>query len=765
MTHDGNAIDIVYRIPCGATKTAISIDIQAYLNSNNDAIDIQVYDQIGLDWETLDTLVGINGSTLTEKTLRVFNKHTGVFGGAYAGQIFVRFVCTAQSAPNLFTATLSADAIGADAATSYELGRLWINTNATTNTNTEPGIDGRASNPVTTVAALDILKTKTGIQDTHVINGSSLVLESDSSNQSFFGDGWTLGLGGQECSGLYIVGATVSGIGTAATGKMHFEGCDITTASVQSGQFDFCVFYNTLTMTLAGNYKFLNCHSGIEGPGAPEFTKTAGQTILSAWRKWSDSLTVSGVESGDTMTINGTLGAITLTGADGTAEIRGTYKSITDSRTGSPSLNTDGAVKGADVADILVDTAEIGVAGAGLTEVELSATGLDSIVSTSTGMIEISKAVWDRILSKANHNIGLSAGKLVRQEAAVIVTDGTAQAGSINTITLAAGESAVDEQFFDQLIYIEDGTGVGQSHHILKYVGATKVATIDGNWVIAPDATSDYIIYNFSAHEWADAGVLVAATSTTVTLNGGASTVDDYYRDMLVYMASGTGSGQAMRIKSYVGATKVATLARAWGTTPDATTGYIVLPQVSPDNESIALTLEDTNEIQGKLPTNEIMGSSTKADKDDEIDSIVSTLGVAGAGLTDLGGMSTSMKAEVNAECDTALTDYDGPTNAEMEARTPTAAQLAYVVSNSADGVPVTFSGGTTTTAVIATVDGVAASTLPNDALNGRILIFPSTGTLKNQATDITDWDQGTSTATITAVTTAVTSSHTANMK
>ena len=45
-------------------------------------------------------------------------------------------------------------------------------------------------------------------------------------------------------------------------------------------------------------------------------------------------------------------------------------------------------------------------------------------------------------------------------------------------------------------------------------------------------------------------------------------------------------------------------------------------------------------------------------------------IGTAGAGLTDLGGMSTAMKAEVNAECDTALTDYDAPTNTEMNART-----------------------------------------------------------------------------------------------
>lgn len=42
-------------------------------------------------------------------------------------------------------------------------------------------------------------------------------------------------------------------------------------------------------------------------------------------------------------------------------------------------------------------------------------------------------------------------------------------------------------------------------------------------------------------------------------------------------------------------------------------------------------------------------------------------IGALGAGLTDLGGMSTGMKGEVNAEADTALSDYDPPTKTEMD--------------------------------------------------------------------------------------------------
>ena len=44
----------------------------------------------------------------------------------------------------------------------------------------------------------------------------------------------------------------------------------------------------------------------------------------------------------------------------------------------------------------------------------LAATGLDAISQASTGMIEIAKAVWDRLLTGATHNIMNSAGRRVR---------------------------------------------------------------------------------------------------------------------------------------------------------------------------------------------------------------------------------------------------------------------------------------------------------------------------------------------------------------
>tara|TARA_Y100000593_G_scaffold77412_1_gene143356 strand:+ start:2492 stop:4228 length:1737 start_codon:yes stop_codon:yes gene_type:complete len=72
-------------------------------------------------------------------------------------------------------------------------------------------------------------------------------------------------------------------------------------------------------------------------------------------------------------------------------------------------------------------------------------------------------------------------------------------------------------------------------------------------------------------------------------------------------------------------------------------------------------------------------------------DGIATTLGTAGAGLTDLGGMSTAMKAEVNAEVDTALGDYDAPTKAEMDAKFSTTDGLITTVDGVADGIATTL--------------------------------------------------------------------------
>lgn len=72
------------------------------------------------------------------------------------------------------------------------------------------------------------------------------------------------------------------------------------------------------------------------------------------------------------------------------------------------------------------------------------------------------------------------------------VHNGTAQAGGNNTITLASGASAVNDFYNGMKVRLDGGTGDGQIRTITDYVGSTKVATVDSNWSVNPDATSTY---------------------------------------------------------------------------------------------------------------------------------------------------------------------------------------------------------------------------------------------------------------------------------
>jgi hypothetical protein len=104
------------------------------------------------------------------------------------------------------------------------------------------------------------------------------------------------------------------------------------------------------------------------------------------------------------------------------------------------------------------------------------------------------------------------------------------------------------------------------------------------------------------------------------------------------------------------------------------------------------------------------------------------------------------------AQVATALANYDGPTNAEMEARTLTASSIAKLTAHLL-GV-LTFvldAGSTTTTLVLLSVNGTTASAV-DDFYNGAVVVFTS-GALLGQRTSISDYNGATGVATVVALT------------
>ncbi|MEW8027843.1 MAG: hypothetical protein AB2806_08900 [Candidatus Thiodiazotropha sp.] len=88
---------------------------------------------------------------------------------------------------------------------------------------------------------------------------------------------------------------------------------------------------------------------------------------------------------------------------------------------------------------------------------------------------------------------------------------GTAQAGTVNTITLAA--VATSDDIAGGWIFLVSGTGAGQGAMIDAYDGGTKVATLSKSLTTAPDATTGYFIIPHGFNVVSDANPIEATVT------------------------------------------------------------------------------------------------------------------------------------------------------------------------------------------------------------------------------------------------------------
>lgn len=236
---------------------------------------------------------------------------------------------------------------------------------------------------------------------------------------------------------------------------------------------------------------------------------------------------------------------------------------------------------------------------------------------------------------------------------------GTAQAGAATTITLRAGASAIDNIYQGQLIFISAGTGVGESKAIASYVGSTKVATIIGSWPVTPNATSVYEIYPADIDEIIAAPTSSANAIAVWDLNTTGHTIAGTFGEQLKNdvdaILSDTdviGGPVGASISADIAAIKAETAAIFADTdnmqpklgNPAGASMSADIASIKVDSAAIFL---DTDNMQPKLgvPAGASMSADIAAVKVD-----TANIGTAGVGLTNLGGMSTTMKAQVKTE-------------------------------------------------------------------------------------------------------------------
>lgn len=377
-------------------------------------------------------------------------------------------------------------------------------------------------------------------------------------------------------------------------------------------------------------------------------------------------------------------------------------------------------------ADQVVQTgdsfARIGASGVGLSNISLPATGLDAILKTSTFALAIADAIWDEVLTGATHNVVNSAGRRLRQ----IQEAGGYSGGFIyvDTVNGTAGttsfENGVETKPVDSMAdanTLAAALGISQFRiapgSIITLAAAQNNQSFEGSdgWTLALGGQD----IAGSAFRGATVSGIAAGIGTTQKfidcLMGASSHIKGTH-----FITCGIGSGTQTiveagdlfwdRCHSAVAGMGVSTL--DFGTAIGTTNVNIRNHSGGWQFEAMGNTGTDTASLEGRgqLVEGTCAGGTVKFAGtfstsgitnitiiqlariapdlvNAECETAISDyFGVAGASLTDLGGMSTGMKAEVLAEVNAALDTAIAELAVALPTATPTirtALMLSYM--------------------------------------------------------------------------------------
>ena len=395
----GNATDAYYQFDIGPNGIPVEFEWTGYALGKGDTYSIFAYNYGTTSYDQIGTIDGTQGTTVQSKSFSMLVAHVGT--GANDG--LVRFRFTSANGAAIATDRLLATYTISNAALGYENGWVWVDESAGTSTGTTPGVDGLVTNRCDDFDNAQAIAASLGYTSIYVTKGNSITLTAPINNYAIGvpGGNWTVALGGQDIGECDFYYATVTGIGTGTS--VQFHNCSIGVATLPPCGMLQCGIRGTLTLGSAGAFRMIDCYGDTDGASAPviDMGAAVGATTLEA-RRWSGSITLNNLAAGDVVSLDGTFGTITLNGADATVEIRGIYKALTNNLTGTQSVTASG-VKGTDVADILVDTAEIGTSGAGLTAVpwnaswdaEVQSEVNDGLVAFWTSPATLVDLIWD----------------------------------------------------------------------------------------------------------------------------------------------------------------------------------------------------------------------------------------------------------------------------------------------------------------------------------------------------------------------------------
>ncbi len=276
---------------------------------------------------------------------------------------------------------------------------------------------------------------------------------------------------------------------------------------------------------------------------------------------------------------------------------------------------------------------------------------------------------------------------------------GTEQSGSPFTLTHAARGNYKSTSW----------TPTVQGTYYVNYEVYTDgtFASLDVNYT----QLTELVFVRSSASALRD-GTAQAGSTTTITLDASASSVDNYYRGAVVQILSGAGAGQSRTIFSYVGSTKVATMDLPWATAPDNTSLFTVKPAGS----ALLSSLESSSQHFGTAQSG-AAGTITLAS-------------TASATNQLYRGATIKIYSGTGAGQSRSITDYNGTTKVATVARnwainpdsTSVYSVLAIVTAKINDSLEVTVGTNNDKTGYSLAAASILASTFAANAIDANAL-------------------------------------------
>lgn len=718
-TDDAGALEVYYQFDVSGSGIAVETAFSGRINGGNDDVDVFAYNWAGASWDQVGSLNGTNGSADTVDAYNLLSRHTG--SGANLGKVRIRF----YAASGLTTATLRVDQLSTSYAVvsqsvGYADGAVWIDTvNGTAGT--ESYVNGTADKPVNTLASAITIAGNVGLSRYHVINGSTITFGESHDNETWIGANWMLALGGQSVSGAFITGAILSGTCTGAASP-HFEHCEIGTVTLPPCRINGgSGFTDIMTLGSAGDFDIVACNSLVAGESSPtiDMGGAIGASNVSM-RGWSGGLTIVNVAAGDEISLEGVGGTISVNGTGGDVHIRGIWEGVTDLSSAAVTLIQTAAMNRKSAAGYESSSAWIDTTLSNTGTIDYTDGTADNPVSTIAAATIIASSVGLKTfrtlrgssitLAQTYNGFGFQGG------GAFIALGGQDVGGCVFTEALISGIAAGSIQAVYDSSKLTNVTAA-VAGFLNCSISGTLTFSSAGNYTLnncydSGDASP--AILDFGAaigsthaeiHDWTgglEIQNLGQLGTDTLHING---TIYD-----LIINANCTGG--------------TITLAGDI-TVTDNSGGAVTVVQVN-DSVSIAAILADTADMQPKLGTPAASISADIATRMAET-SISTTAGV----VDNVNAVDT----RVTANTDQLAGDTVAATN----------------LSKSAAGIePGTAIAGTLSTTQMTT----DLTEVTDDHYIGRIIIWTS-GALKNQATDITDYTGATKLLTFTVVTDA----------